>query len=264
MRSMNSTSLLFAARRLRLLTILLLAMGALLAASPALRAQTEIPGGTALAVRLNTSLSSKKSKVGENITARVMQDIPLSDVTSIHAGAKVTGRVIGVTPAAKGQAATILLQFDAVEASREKTAVKTRLRAIASMRAVEQAELPAFGSDAGESSDAATTKQVGGEVVRRGGGHVMSGGEIVGEPVNGGVLGELRANPEAGCASKGNGRLQALWVFSTDACGAYDFQGMKIAPSGEGDGAGTITLTQKKGNIEIRGGSALLLQTEGE
>lgn len=261
---MNSTSLFSAARRLRLFPILFIATGALLTASPALRAQAEIPAGTALAVRLNTSLSSKKSKVGEKITARVMQDIPLSDVTSIHAGAKVTGRVTGVTPAAKGQAAKLSLQFDAVESSREKTPVKTRLRAIASIRAVEQAELPAFGSDAGESSDAATTKQVGGDVVRRGGGHVMSGGEIAGEPVNGGVLGELRVNPEAGCAAKGNGRLQALWIFSTDACGAYDYPGLKIDPSSEEDGAGAITLTQKKGNIEIRGGSGLLLQTEGE
>ncbi|MGH7836998.1 MAG: hypothetical protein ACREQC_04140, partial [Candidatus Binataceae bacterium] len=191
---------------------------------------------------------------------------PLSDATSIHAGAKVIGRVIAVTPATKGEAAQISLQFDAVEVSHETTRVRTHLRALASMRAVGQAQLPVDGSDAGQSSASITTKKVGGDVVRRGGGHVMRGGQIVGEPVNGGVLGELRANPESGCQAQegANDRMQALWIFSTDACGVYAYPGMKIQQSGEDGGAGVIILTQKKGNIEIRSGSGLLLQTEGE
>lgn len=81
---MNASSLLFAARRLRLFPILFFAMGALLAASPGLRAQAEIPGGTALAVRLNTSLSSKKSKAGETIPAREEEGEGWRDIPALR------------------------------------------------------------------------------------------------------------------------------------------------------------------------------------
>src|SRR5271169_1374688 len=64
-------------------------------------AQNTIPAGTILPVALNSSLNSRKVKSGQVITARVMQDVPLPGST-IHAGAKVIGRVIDVKPANGG------------------------------------------------------------------------------------------------------------------------------------------------------------------
>jgi len=74
-----------------------------------LLAQSAIPVGTILPVALNSSLNSRKVKPGQVITARVMQDVPLSPGSSIHAGTKVIGRVLGVNPAKSyGRRANIL------------------------------------------------------------------------------------------------------------------------------------------------------------
>jgi len=60
----------------------------LLVCTTQLWAQSVIPGGTILPVRLNSSLNSRKVKAGQVITARVAQDVPLSAGAKIHAGAK--------------------------------------------------------------------------------------------------------------------------------------------------------------------------------
>jgi len=97
--------------------------------------------------------------------------------------------------------------------------VKTSLRAVASNLEIQHAETPKYFDDA-TASAYGTTTQVGGEVVYRGGSHVMSGETVVGEPVYPGVLSQTRANRDKGCRGTvaGNDQPQSLWVFSSDAC----------------------------------------------
>lgn len=59
-------------------------------------AQSAIPAGTILPVRLNSSLNSRKVKPGQLVTARVAQDVPLSSGSKIHAGTKVIGHIVDV------------------------------------------------------------------------------------------------------------------------------------------------------------------------
>jgi hypothetical protein len=49
---------------------------------------------------------------------------------------------------------------------------------------------------------------------------------------------------------------QALWVFSSDACGVYGMSGVRIADSGRTTGPVTLA---RSGKIEIRSGSGMLL-----
>ena len=63
---------------------------ALLLCSIALCAQEAIPAGTVLPARLNSSLDSHKSRPGQVITARIMQDVPLPG-GKIRAGAQLIG-----------------------------------------------------------------------------------------------------------------------------------------------------------------------------
>ena len=225
-------------------------------------AQNTIPVGTILPVALNSSLNSRKVKPGQVITARVMQDVPLSPGSTIHAGAKVIGRVIDVKPANGGSGAQVSFRFDTLVVSKRRIPIITNLRALASMMAVEAAQLPESGPDRGTSQNAWTTDQIGGEVVYRGGGPVADGLRSVGEPTYGGVLVHVSAKPGSPCRGEieGNDRLQALWVFSSDACGVYDFADLAIVHAGRTDPVGEITLASDQGEVNIRAGSGMLLR----
>src|ERR1035437_8883023 len=55
------------------------------------RGRCAIPAGTILPVRLNSTVSSAKSKPGQMITGRIMQEVPLSSGIRIKEGSKVVG-----------------------------------------------------------------------------------------------------------------------------------------------------------------------------
>jgi len=230
--------------------------------SAQLFAQSAIPAGTILPVALNSSLNSRKVKAGQVITARIMQDVPLSPGWKIHAGAKVIGHVIEVNPANGATGARMSFRFDTLVVSKRRMPVTTNLRALASMMAVEGAQLPESGPDRGTSENAWTTNQIGGEVVYRGGGPVANGLRSVGEPTTGGVLVRVASKPGTACRGEveGNDRPQALWVFSSDACGAYDFPDLAIIHAGRSNPVGEISLGSDHGDVNARAGSGMLLR----
>lgn len=235
---------------------------ALLIAVGGLRAGTQIPGGTVLPARLNSGLSSKKVRPGQTVTARIMQSVPLPDGAKIPAGALLVGRVVSVTPAANGAAASISLRFDFLKMPHEQIALTMHLRALASFMEVEAAQDPLAGSDRGTPESVWTTTQIGGEVVYRGGGHVEGRfGRRVGEPVPGGVLGRLNASSSGECrGDDADGRPQALWLFSSNACGAYGLPHLTVEHTGQTAPPGEITLRSDKGDVNVRSGAGLLLR----
>jgi hypothetical protein len=221
-----------------------------------------IPAGTVIPVALHGSLSSKKSIPGQLVKARVMQDIPLGEGGKVRAGAYVQGKVIALTPAASGRGATITFEFTQLVTTWGTEPITTNLRALASIVEVNSARIPQY-DDRGSSSYVNTTWQIGGETVYRGGGHVMDGKMVVGEPVGDeGVLGRVRASLDGNCrgAVEGENRPQALWLFSSDACGVYGYRHVKIEHAGRTSPLGEITLKAERGDINIRGGSGMLLR----
>jgi len=230
--------------------------------SSQLFAQSAIPAGTILPVALSCSLNSRKLKSGQVIKARVMQDVPLSPGSKIHAGAKVIGHVIDVKPATGTSGAQVSLRFDTLMVSKRRIPITTHVRALASMMAVEEAQVPENGPDRGTPPAAWTTDQIGGEVVYRGGGPVANGLLPVGEPTYGGVLVHVSGKPGTKCRGEidGDNRLQALWVFSSDACGTYGFADLAIAHAGRDNPIGEITLTSNRGDVNVRAGSGMLLR----
>jgi hypothetical protein len=219
-----------------------------------------IPAGTILPVRLG-SLSSEKSKKGEVIKARIMQDVPLGNGSKLRAGSSILGRVIDVTSAASGNKAELAIEFDSVLSGKERIPVVTHLRAIASTLEIEFAQVPTTGPGIGDVFDWLPTTQVGGEVVYGKGGEVTNGDRVVGRSVNDGVL--ARVDPKEGTRCSGpveNDRLQAFWVFSSDACGTYGFPSLVISHTGRTDPQGEIVLVSERGPVKIRSGSGMLLR----
>ena len=234
----------------------------LIAFSAQVFAQDKVPVGTILPVQLNSSLRSDKARAGQQVTARIMQDVPLVDGGRIPTGAKVIGHVVSAQPAEKGTRGGISLRFDTLEIGRHHIEITTNLRALASMMEVSGAQIPESGPDRGTSESEWTTRQIGGEVVYRGG-VVTHGSTIVGKSdVGGGVLGHVAPKPGLKCRGEvdGNDRLQALWVFSSDACGLYGFEDLSLTHAGRSDPVGVITLNSSKGNVKVRAGSGMLLR----
>jgi len=238
----------------------IIALSSLLALPISAAAQDAISRGTILPVRLDSSFSLK-AKPGKKITASLMQSVPLSNRSRIHAGARVVGHVSSVVLANAGVPTQISFKFDQLAFSGRTTAIRTSLLAIASFVEVEQAQVPEMGADRGTSENSWTTRQVGGDTVYRGGGPVTEGSRIVGEPTYEGVLGRIQPVPGSKCADAiEESTPQALWVFSADTCGTYGLPNIRIQQTGRGDHRGEITLASTDSKLHISSGTAMLLQ----
>ncbi len=230
--------------------------------SAELFAQESIPVGTILPVQLNSSLKTEKAKPGQLISARVMQEVPLPGGGAIRAGAKVIGHVAAVKPATRATAAEIDLCFDTLISRAKRFAILTSLRALASMMDVHEAQIPESGPDHGTSEYNWTTDQIGGEVNYHSNGVIINGSTVVGHSVPDGVLVYASERPGAECRGgvDSDHRLQALWVFSSDACGLYGYPHVSLTHAGRTPPVGEITLSSSKGDLNLRAGSGMLLR----
>ncbi|HUI53053.1 MAG TPA: TrbI/VirB10 family protein [Terriglobales bacterium] len=222
-----------------------------------------IPPGTILPARLNQSFSSKNTKPGQLLTARIMQDVPLPNGQKIPAGSKLTGEITAVQSSGKGTPPRIELRFDTLLVRRQSIPITTSLRALAGFMEVQAAQTPEFSPGFGTPSTWITTQQIGGDEVFGVAGPVTNQNmEHVGIGVNDGVLVHVRARPDSKCrgAWDEEDRLQALWVFSADACGVYGLDDVEIAHAGTTDPAGAIVLTTQGKDLKLRAGDALLLR----
>jgi hypothetical protein len=222
-----------------------------------------IPVGTILPARLNHGLSSKSVQPGQVVTARIMQAVPLPNQESIPEGAKVLGTIVSVERAGNGTKGKITIRFDTLAIHQRKIPIVASLRALAGFMEIQSAQTPEFTPGFGTPYVWATTRQIGGDEVYGVGGPVTNqSSERIGKGVYGGVLVHVRAQPEFRCRGPldSEDRLQALWVFSSDACGVYGIPGVNIAHAGRTEPLGEIILVADQADLLIRGASGMLLR----
>jgi len=235
------------------------------------RDSIRIPAGTILPIRLNHGFSSKNTRAGQQLTGRIMQDVPLPNSRpnsgpgsgKIPEGSKVIGTILSVSAAGNSNAGKIALQFTQIEIHHRRMTMVTNLRAIASPLEVQFAQIPETSPGFGTPYSWATTDLIGGGVKYGAGGPVTDrGSEVVGKGTYDGVLVHVGAQPQSACRGEldGNDDLQALWVFSADSCGVYGASGIRIERAGRTAPAGEITLTAENGDVNVRGGSGMLLR----
>ncbi|HTT24489.1 MAG TPA: hypothetical protein VMG82_36575 [Candidatus Sulfotelmatobacter sp.] len=223
----------------------------------------KIPVGTAIPVMLSSSLNTSKDKPDKKIEGRVMQEITLPSGIKVREGARILGHTVNVSAGSSGS--TVVVKFTAIQDEDRIIPVTVGLLAVASMARVNDAKLPVSGNSDISPDTQWATRQVGGDLVRRGWGKVFSSTGVEGKWVGGAsVLIKLTPNAGAGCnGGPGYDREQAVWIFSSSACGTYGLGKAKIASSGIDPPTGEITLTSSR-NIDIRGGSGWLFIAAGE
>jgi len=223
-----------------------------------------IPNGTILPVRLNHEINSKKARSGQVITGKIMQDVPLPEGGKIPRGSIISGIVVSSMPASQGQA-TVEFRFDTLEIHHQKTTIATHLRALASPVEVSLAQVPETSPGFGTPWEWTTTRQIGGdEVYGRFGVVTDVSSEHVGTSVLDGVLVQPRSKPGSKCRGliEGANPVQAMWVFSSDACGLYGYEHLVIQHAGRSEPNGQITLISKKGEVKLPEASGMLLRTQ--
>ncbi len=241
--------------------MLLLKLGTVLLSALAMLVTSGIPAGTALPVVLNSTLDAKKDKPGQKIEARLMQDIPLPAGEKIKAGAHVIGHIVEVSRSGGGS--RMVLKFDQLQDRGTTIPLNVSARAIATSQAVYAAEIPVDADSNFTPQDLWVMRQVGGDVVNRGRGGIASGDNLVGRWDGAAAWGKLTTSDEGDCtAADGNGIEQALWVFSTSACGLYGFEDVKLVHDGRTDPLGQIILESGK-PLHVGGGSGWFLLVGG-
>jgi hypothetical protein len=218
-----------------------------------------IPDGTILPIELTSTVSLANAAPGQIISARIAQDVPMQNGV-LRRGTKISGHVVAVT---RGNPSRIAFTFDKIEYSKsESVSVVTNLRALASNLEIVSAAEPKTGSDRGTPEVWWNTAQVGDEALY-GSGPLMRGDEILGHWVRGGgAVGKVEANGKCRGELAGNTREQALWLFSTDACGVYGYADLVIEHAGRSTPQGEITLSSTDPKLRIRGGTGMLLRLD--
>ncbi len=232
------------------------------------RAQNvSIPRGTILPVVLRTTISGDKVKQGQPIRGQVAQDVPLAGGSKIPRGSRVEGQVLEV--AQLGPSGTqVSVRFDKVDLHGQAISVATDLRALAGFMAVLEAYSPDRVPGEGDVVRWETTTQIGGDSVYGEGGPVMSAENAikrVGTSVPNGVLARVTTKPGSPCRGSldNEGTPQAMWVFSSDACGVYGLPNVHISHAGRTEPLGTITLQFRQPKAKIHAGAGLLLRVVG-
>jgi hypothetical protein len=225
----------------------------------------KIPPGTVIPIMLNTTLDAARDRPGKKIEGKVMQAVPLLVGGKIDKGSRVIGHVVKVTK--KGPTgSSITLMFDSIRNDGRTIPLTGRLLAVASIGAVSEAQSPIEQNSDQDPIDQWTTRQVGGDVVKRGIGKVATPDGLFGTWLEkDSVRVRLTPNPGAGCATgSGYDREQSVWIFSSAACGVYGLPHMTLANSGASSPVGEIVLTSDRNNVEVRSGSGWLLMTLAE
>ena len=233
------------------------------ASAGAVNNSSPIPVGTVLPVRLDDTVSIKEAHPGQTIEAKIMQDVPLPSHKKIPKRSSVNGSILTVVKDNDGEGVKVTLRFVQIDDHKQILPVVTSLRAVASFNAVRTAQLPFTDVDSGTPNGWADTTQIGGDIRYGDGGEVRNvAKQKVGKGVTGGVLVHLSANPGLGCDGpvSGDDPLQALWVFSADACGVYDLKGLQISHNGKSAPLGEITLHFNKVDTKIEAGTGILLR----
>jgi hypothetical protein len=219
-----------------------------------------LPQATAIPVRFERSIDTKKAKVGDQVTAKTMQVIVLPDGRNISKGTLLIGHVAALeafhfdqTPYAHQKSSMLSIHFDKLETSDAVIPVNLAVRAIANTNDSKDATYPHSTDD---TDHVGMMTLIGGTTFSPLNKMIQTeDGDAIGYNRKNGVFARLIASGSC----NGTDTEQSIAIFSPDACGAYGFGGDYLAGNGQ-DGSGTFTLVVRGRSVKLYAGSTALLQ----
>ncbi len=224
-------------------------------------AQSQVlPQSTAIPVRFDHSIDTRKAKVGDAVTAKTIQVVILQDGKSIAKGSTLTGHVVSLgvfsfdqTPYAHQKPSLLSIHFDTLRNGNADVPVNVSVRAIASTIDSREASYPHSTIDTDHLGE---TTMIGGATYTPLDKMIQSeDGDAIAYNRKDGVFARLIAS--GSCEATDS--EQAIGIFSPDACGAYGFGGDSLVATGR-DGSGTFTLALHGHSVKLYAGSTALLQ----
>jgi hypothetical protein len=201
-----------------------------------------LPSGTAVNAELNSSVDSKKAKVGDKVEAHTTDDIKYAGKIIVPKGAKLEGHVTEATARSKGDSgSTLAIQFDkAIPKKGEEIPLNVAIAAIAAPQRDFSGGSPGSGSDP----------------ITGGGAPTANGSPMATSHAPTPTPGALNYPSAADGAMGSNGTGQ----LSAKSRGVYGLGDLKLmATSSEASAATIITSSGK--NVRLDGGTRLLLVT---
>jgi hypothetical protein len=219
-----------------------------------------LPQSTAIPVRFEHSIDTKKARPGDEVTAKTIQVVALPSGKNIPKGALLVGHVVALqpfyfdqTPYAHQKPSMLSIHFDKLQTSDDTIPVNLSVRAIANANDSKDAAYPHSTDD---TDHVGTMTLIGGTTFSPLDKMIQSkDGDAIGYNRKNGVFARLVA---AGSCS-GTDTEQSVAIFSPNACGAYGFAGGYLADTGR-DGSGTFTLALHGHSAILYAGSTALLQ----
>jgi len=203
-------------------------------------AAASLPGGTAVNAELNSSVDSKKAKVGDKVEAHTTEEIRYAGRTIVPKGAKLEGHVTEATARSKGDSgSTLAIQFDkAIAKKGQDIPLNVAILAVAAPQS------DFSGGAPGASAPAS------------GGGSPATAGSPMGTSHSPAATPGTASNPGGGADSTmgPNGSAQ----LSAKSRGVYGLGDLKLMATSSGAGQ-TIVITSSGKNVRLDGGTRLLL-----
>ena len=213
--------------------------------TPSSAAQAEVgtatlPSGTAVNAELNSSVDSKKAKVGDKVEAHTTEDIKYAGKIIVSRGAKLEGHVTEATARSKGDSgSTLAIQFDkAIPKKGEEVPLNMAIVAIAAP----QRDFSSGSSGSG--SDPVT-----------GGGAATANGSPMGTSHTPTASPGTPNYPNAADGSMGSNGTGQL---SAKSRGVYGLGDLKLMATSLDASAATIIISSGK-NVHLDGGTRMLL-----
>lgn len=228
---------------------------------------TALTSGATLQAVLTKPIDAKKAKPGDQVTAKLTQDVKTNGKVVLHKGSKLFGHITEAQARSKGQSESKLgLVFDKAQLKGGEEA---------SIHALVQALAPPMRStaiaDADEMGSMSAPAPMGGSGPRVGGGGLIGGvaggatstvGAARGSVENlGGAAGGINSTVSSTVGAAGGG-LNAEGALTSGSRGVIGLQGLTLNLSSAAD-AQTSVISSATHNVKLESGTQMILQLTG-